>query len=255
MTSAFRDWLFKPPYKGVPWIVWCYVALSCLVVTTGGVYKGELTGFDDPVRMTQVLNWVNGAGWYDRTITRVNAPDGFTSIWSRLVDIPIALVILIAQQFVAQKKAALIASVVIPFTELALLFPVMRYFARPLVGKKDAWLVVLFLLFTTVTNFNPFSVAGFHTGEASHHSWYVILDLLMFGAVARIALGVIGSSPALMMGGAAGGLLAVGIEGLPMIAGSVLLLGGLGWYCNRPALPQRGMQALIYATLLGLILL
>ena len=253
--KAIWNWIVLPPHDGVPWIVWLYVAFACSVYRHGGVFAGHLSGFDDHVRMTEILNWINGAGWYDRTIMRANMPEGFTTIWVRLVDIPTAAVIVLAQFFTDQRTAALIASVIVPFAELGLLFPVARYFARPVVGKDKAWLIVLFLMFTTVLNFKRFSISGFQTGEASHHSWYIILDLALFGAAGRIALGTLGRSAALVMGGSTALLIAVGIEGYPMIVASIVILTALAWYYNRPKIAQRACEAMTFGAVLNLLLL
>ena len=250
----FRDWIFAAPYSGVPWLVWTYAIVACALYNTNGPLSGHLFGFDDHVRMTQVLNWVNGAGWYDRMIMRANPPEGFHTIWTRIVDIPIAAVVLLAQQFTNQTSAALIASIVVPDIELAVLFVVARYFARPLAGKKDAWLIILFVMFTSVLNFKN-TFAGFHPGEASHHSWYAILDVLMFGAATRIILGVKGRSPYLLLALAIGLLLAVGIEGFLLMAGVAAIIALLAWYYDRPAIAGRGAQAYCLGALLGLVLL
>lgn len=255
ILRCFHKWVFIAPYCGLPWLIWFYAVFSCFCYTQGGVFDGQLTGYDDHVRMVQVLNWVNGAGWYDRTIMRVNAPDGFPTIWSRLVDTPYAVVILIGQQIADQRTAALMAAFTIPLLELAIFFSVARYFVRPLVGKKNARLVVLFLMFTSVMNYKSFSMSGFQTGEVSHHSWYVILNLLLLGAAARIAIGVSGLGPARMMGFTAAILLAVGIEAFPLIAAAMMVLAALAWLSNRLSIAQQTSRASIYTTLVGLLLI
>lgn len=253
--NIFKAWAFAPPYAGVPWLVWLYAFFCFWCYPHGGVFAGHLSGFDDHARMTQVLNWVNGAGWYDRTIMRANMPEGFSSIWVRLVDIPLAFVVLIAQAFTDQRTAALIATTVVPFAQLALLFPVARYFARPIAGKDKAWLIILFLMFTTVLNFKHFSIGGFQTGEASHHSWYLILNLGLFGAAGRIAMGVPGRMSALIMGASTALLLAIGIEGFVMIAGCCAMLVAIGWYFERPNVARRGMQAMLVGAIANFVLL
>ncbi len=252
--------LIAPPYAAVPWAVWLYALICFFLLQKGGVFNGELVGYDDHVRMTEVLNWINGAGWYDRTITRVDPPEGFTTIWSRLTDAPIALVVLVAQQFVAQKTAALIAAVVVPFIELAIVLPAAAYFARPLAGRKEANLLVLFIMFTTVMNFRYFSVAGFHPGEASHHPWYIILALLLFGSVGRLTL--IAHRPVsrlrplmLAIGLEIALLLAVGIEGFPLVAIACGMIGLNGWLFTRPALVARMAESTAIAVCLSLVLL
>jgi hypothetical protein len=254
-ARRFTNWIAKPPYYGVPWIVWLYVIFTIMCYPHGGVFAGYLTGYDDPVRMTQVLNWVNGAGWYDRRIMRVDPPDGFQTIWSRIVDIPIALTILILQKFVPQKIAALLAALIVPLIELRLMFEAARYFVRPLVGKNTARLISLFLVFSTISNYRNFSVSGFYPGEASHHPWYIILVTLLFGALARMVIGARSRPPILMAGLSIGLLLAVGIECLPLIAGACALLAIIAWHFNRHQLAADAAQAFSLGALLGLLLL
>lgn len=255
VQQAF-SYCFQPPFYGVPWLVWLYAFVSMFIyLHAGGPLTGHLIGFDDHVRMVQVLNLVNGADWYDRTIMRVNAPEGFHTIWPRIVDLPIAVVILVAQQFVEQKTAALIASVVVPYAELGILFMVASYFARPLVGKKYARLMALFLIFTSVLNQKKFTISGFHPGQASHHAWYIILDLLVFAAAARVILNVQQGAPHIVMALAIGLLLAVGIEGIPLVGGVVSIFALLAWYYGGAKLAERGARAMTYAAVLCIILL
>jgi len=254
--KRISTFFFQPPYYGVPWLVWLYALASMFIyLHAGGPLTGHLIGFDDHVRMVQVLNLVNGADWYDRTITRVNAPDGFHTIWPRIVDLPIAAVILIAQQFVSQKTAALIASVVVPYAELALLFSVATYFARPLVGKNHARLMAMFLLFTSVLNQKKYTISGFHPGQASHHAWYIILDLLMFAAAARVVLNVRLGLPHIIMAGAIGVLLAVGIESIPLVGGLAGIFALLAWLYGDASLAARGAQGFTYAAVACVLLL
>ncbi|MFY9288861.1 MAG: hypothetical protein WAO98_10220 [Alphaproteobacteria bacterium] len=250
-----RKWIFTPPFYGVPWIVWLYAVLCCFLFRDGGIFAGILSGYDDHVRMVQVLNWINGADWYDRTLTRVNAPEGFTTIWSRLVDIPIAVVVLLFQQIASQKTAALIAAIVVPLMQLGILFAASIYFARPLVGKKYARLVVLFLMFTTVMNYYSFSISGFHPGEASHHPWYIILTLVVFGAAGRMALQPVKTLPSLTFALSGSLLLAVGIEALAILAGAASILAFMSWYNNQADLAKRSAIAFALTGLFSFILL
>jgi len=242
----------EPPYAALPWLIWLYAIVCFFMNRNGGVWTGELVGYDDHVRMTQILNWVNAAGWYDRLISRVDPPDGFRTIWSRLVDIPFAAVILLAQQFVDQKTAALIAAVIIPFVELAIVFRAAAYFAGPLVGRRSQNLIILFIMFTTVFNFHVFALAGFHPGQASHHAWYVILGLLFFGGIARSVIGIrslwmIAVTTALM--------LAVGIEAYALLGVGCLMVGFIGWFYQYAKLAKHLARAMFAAAVISLILL
>jgi hypothetical protein len=254
LNNTWRSFT-EPPYRGLPWLVWFYVVLCFAALPYGGVFTGHLIGYDDQVRMVQVLNWVNGAGFYDRTILRTNAPEGFTTIWSRLVDIPLAVIVIIAQQFVTQKIAALVAAALMPLIELAVLFVAAPYFVRPLVGKSRARLIVLFLIFTSILNIHYFSASGFTVGEASHHPYYIILNLLMLGAIARLAMGSANRSPVLMLGGSIALFNSVGIEGFPLIAAAAAILALVAWCWKRPLVAARGAAGFLCGALGSFILL
>lgn len=254
MRTFLRS-ITSPPYAALPWLVCLYSLMAAVLYTANSPFTGHIVGFDDQVRMTQVLNLVNGTGWYDRVITRVNAPEGFASIWTRIVDIPLALIVLIAQQFVEQRTAALIASIVVPMAAMILLFYASRYAVRPLVGKRQAWLIVLFLMFTTVLDHKNFTLAGFHLGEASHHAWYGILNVLMYGAAARLTLNLTNRSADIWLAVAIALLLAVGIEGFPMIAGVALVLSVTAWLYQKTKIAERGALALGGASILALFML
>ena len=110
-------------------------------------------------------------------------------------------------------------------------------------------------MFTTVLNHKALTLAGFHPGEASHHAWYGILNVAMFGAAVRVALGVAGWIPKVMLGAAMALLLAVGIEPFPTVAGTVAVLAALAWGFGNPRLAQRGAQAVGAGAALSLLLL
>lgn len=243
----------KPPYDGVVWLAWLYVVFACFFAG-GGPFAGDLVWFDDRVRLVQIFDWLNGQDWYDRTITRVNAPEGFHSIWSRVVDLPAAGIIAALQSFTGQMRAGMITSIIVPLAETLLLFFVAAYMAEPLAGKGKAKLVTLFVLFGSCINPESFTLAGFHPGMLSHHSWYVLLTLMLFGAIGRL---LVESNPKHIATAilAIGGLLMVGIEGLPLIAGVCAWVSIIGWAQNRPKLAFDMLRATGSGAALGLLLL
>ena len=46
---------------------------------------------DDAMRLVQVRDLLAGQGWFDLTQYRLNPPDGVAMHWSRLIDLPIAI--------------------------------------------------------------------------------------------------------------------------------------------------------------------
>lgn len=253
ISHDLRNWLLKPPFRGVVWTAWLYVAAASLYAG-GGPFSGDLVWFDDRVRLVQIFNWLNGAAWHDRTIMRVNAPDGFHTIWSRIFDLPAAGIIAICQNFVSQMQAGMIASIIVPLAQVLLLFFAASYFAQPLVGKKSAKLVTLFVLFASAINPEYFTLAGFHVGMIGHHPWYVLFTLMLFGASGRLVLG--SSLPSIVIAGLSlGGLLAIGIEGLPLIAGICALIASLGWLHNNLRLIADAAKFTFIGAIISLALL
>lgn len=257
MTTKLRDelrlWVSQPPYSGVIWLAWLYVVAASFLAG-GGPFAGDLIWFDDRVRLVQIFDWLNGQGWYDRTIMRVNAPEGFHTIWSRVVDLPAAGIIAALQGCVGQMHAGMIAAIFLPLMQVLLLFYAARYFARPLVGRKHAPLVTLFVLFTSAINPESFTLAGFQVGMLSHHSWYVLLTLMLFGALGRLVL--LSDARQVVIGGLAiAGLLTVGIEGLPLIAGACCLVAIVSWRHNRPRLTYDALRLTALGALCGFALL
>jgi hypothetical protein len=253
LRGEFSSWLLRPPYDGVVWLAWLYVVGACLYAG-GGPFAGDLVWFDDRVRLVQVFDWLNGQSWYDRTIMRVNAPEGFHTIWSRVVDLPVAGIVAALQNFIGQMHAGMVAATVIPLIETLLLFFAASYFARPLAGGRNARLVTLFVLFGSCVNPEAFTLAGFQVGMIGHHAWYVLLTLMLFGAMGRLLLAS-GRRPVLVGGLAIGGLLTVGIEGLPLIAGACGLIALIGWRQNRQLLVHDAFRLTALGALAGLALL
>ena len=58
-----------------------------------------LTDTDDNMRMSQVRALLNGQSWFDLRQHKMNWPAGLNIHWSRLVDLPIAGLILLGRTF------------------------------------------------------------------------------------------------------------------------------------------------------------
>lgn len=73
---------------------------------------------DDQLRIVQVRDWLAGQSWNDVTQYRMNPPSGGDMHWSRLVDLPLALVIMFLTPLIGQIQAELWAAVIIPMMTL-----------------------------------------------------------------------------------------------------------------------------------------
>src|SRR5436305_12030978 len=111
---------------------------------------------DDNMRIMQVRAWLHGQGWYDLRQYRLNPPFGANIHWSRLVDVPIAGLILGLRPFLggpgAERWAVAIAPL-IPY--LLLLFSVATTALRLL--RPTAYLLAFIGLLLAGSNTTPFA--------------------------------------------------------------------------------------------------
>ena len=93
---------------------WRWLAvLSWLMFAAWLIYSkwNNIAGFvlsdtDDNMRMSQVRAWLNGGqGWYDLRNYRLDWPNGANIHWSRLVDLPLAGLILLGRLFLTGPQA------------------------------------------------------------------------------------------------------------------------------------------------------
>ena len=206
------------------------LALFYLLLCAWLIYSrwANIQGFvladtDDNMRISQVRAWLNdGQGWYDLRQYKLNWPDGANIHWSRLVDLPLAGLILLGRVFRAGPQAELFAVGVAPLIPLAVLATALALTVRRLV-HPSAWPLALICLF-----FAGSTMAQFVPTRIDHHGWQLALLAI---SVAGIA------DPRRARGGATLGIasamsLAIGLEAMIYIA-----LAGVGtvlrWVADR----------------------
>src|SRR3954470_18278880 len=102
---------------------------------------------DDNMRIMQVRAWLHGQGWYDLRQHRLNPPLGANIHWSRLVDLPIAGLILGLRSILGGPGAERWAVAIAPLLPYLLLLFSVALTARRLLGPAAypvAFLAVFF---------------------------------------------------------------------------------------------------------------
>ncbi len=192
-----------------------------------------LADTDDAMRLAIVKDFLGGQGWYDHFQHRPNTPFGAEMHWSRLVDLPIAALILLLKPLVGIAWAERWACAIAPLLPFALAMTMMGITVRRLIAPQ-AWPVALIILFgctSTILMFMPMRI--------DHHGWQL----------AMLSVTVAGlSDPRRARGGAIVGVssavsLTIGLEMLVYCASAGAILA-LRWIWDRDEAPRLSAYAL-----------
>jgi hypothetical protein len=189
--------------------IWLVVALFETWNARIGVAERLFSDPDDAMRLVQVRDWLAGQSWFDVTQYRLDPPHGGAMHWSRLVDIPIAAVILLARPLMGQTGAESAALVVVPLVTLGIAMLLVYRIGARLMGGPAALLAVL------ATPASLGAMKQMRVMRIDHHGWQIVLALVsvlaMLDKRARRAGLVAGAAMALWLN--------ISIEGLPFAAG------------------------------------
>jgi hypothetical protein len=163
---------------------------------------------DSVMRLVQVRDLLSGQGWYDLHQYRMGPAGGFVMHWSRLVDAPVAGLILLFRPLVRGPGAELAAAIAWPTALLFVSLLAVLRGARAL-GGEAARLPAL-VLGTATFHF----MAIFAPGSFDHHNVQLALVLTMSAWL------IAGQSfnAGVVAGAAAGASMAVGMETIPYVA-------------------------------------
>jgi hypothetical protein len=171
---------------------------------------------DDNMRMMQVRGLLHGQGWFDLRQYRLNPPFGANIHWSRLVDLPIAGLMLLLQPFLGGAAAERWAVGIAPLLPYLLLLFSLALTVRRLIARRAFPLALAAIVFAGSTN------GMFMPERIDHHGWQLAFIALAIAAIA---------DPKRLRGGLVLGLatalsLAIGLEMLIYlaIAGAAMVL-------------------------------
>lgn len=190
-------------------ILWAAMSLIAMIVNWQAIGALDLSDTDDAMRMAQVRDLLAGQSWWDLKQYRVNpAGGGVLMHWSRIVDAPLAAGLLVLEPLFGQDMAERIVMTLWPPMLGAALCAACALGYRNLSDWRIAYIVPLFLIMA------GFIVMQFRPLRVDHHGWQILLAMLLMAQALRPA-----SWRAGLWGGLfAAALLAVSIEGLPIVA-------------------------------------
>ena len=165
-------------WKLVVLLVWLSFCCWLVYGAWNNIRWFALGDTDDNMRIMQVRALLHGQGWYDLRNYRMNPPFGANIHWSRLVDLPIAGLILGLRPFLGGAGAERWAVAIAPMLPNLLLLFSLALTARRLIGAAAYPLAFLGLFFAGSTN-------GMFTPERiDHHGWQLALLALSISAIA-----------------------------------------------------------------------
>lgn len=221
------DWRWWWLLAWVGFIVWF------LAWKWAGIHWFALPDTDDNMRMSQVRAFLKGQDWFDLRQHRLNPPDGFNMHWSRLVDLPIAGLILAAKPFVGGVMAEKFAVAMAPLLPLGAALYGLMLIARRLIDR-NAWIVAIPILASAQATLNMWAPL-----RIDHHGWQLaFLMWVVAGSADRDRL----------RGGITTGLasalsLVIGLEMLPYLALAGIMTA-MTWVRDDAAAPRlRGYGA------------
>ena len=217
-------------------LAWAMTCSLLLMANFGAIRALRFPDPDDILRLVQVRDLLAGQSWFDLTQHRVNAVGGGVPMhWSRLVDIPLLIVIGALTPLVGQAAAEMTALIVVPLLTFGCALFLAGRLAWRVCGEEAAGFACLAMALSVPV------IAQLRPLRIDHHGWQIV-------CVLAAANGLMARNPRVggwVVGGALATGLAISIEGVPLAAAicGILALRWLGDRARRMWLVS-AMQAL-----------
>ncbi|MFC3098267.1 hypothetical protein [Alteraurantiacibacter palmitatis] len=169
----------------------------------------QLSDPDDFLRLVQVRDLLAGQSWFDLTQHRINPPAGTLMHWSRLVDLPLAGVIVLLTPLIGAQSAEQAAMVIVPALTLLALVMIAGRLTALLAGRTAAILACVGIVF------QPMLGVQLRPLRIDHHGWQIVCVMLALYLLLRHR----GAKGAALAGAALAVGLAVSLEVLALAAG------------------------------------
>ncbi len=177
-------------------LVW--LVLASLLVARGftAIAERRFPDPDDVLRLVQVRDLLAGQGWFDLHQYRIDGPAGTLMHWSRIVDVPLALVIGALSPLLGSAAAEQVAIVAVPLLTLAAILLAVAKTAARVMDSQGVTLACL------CVGLSPMVLAQVQPLRIDHHGWQIFTVVLaMAGMVpGRRTWGPTFSGAALAMG-------------------------------------------------------
>ncbi|MGE4432350.1 MAG: hypothetical protein AB7E05_16585 [Sphingobium sp.] len=194
-TDALLRWA-DANWKWVVFLIWVGIATYYLKIRADNIHWFSLGDTDDNIRYLQVRDWLAGQGWFDLRQYRLNPPEGANIHWSRLVDLPIAALMLLFRLFMEQGQADRMACAIAPLLPLLPLMLSLAFITRRLspqggfryapptsafaadIPPGGAWIIAALAPLGA-----PMGLAMYMPLRIDHHGWQLALTVVMLAGI------------------------------------------------------------------------
>jgi hypothetical protein len=195
-------------------LIWFIV--SCYLVFAGweNIQTREGWDPDDQLRMVQLRDFLGGQSWFDTMQYRLNPPDGAPMHWSRLVELPLAAMVLLLTPLLGSAGAEMAAGAAVPLLCLGGIAFLLAGIAEK-IGGRGAGIAAALL-----TLISPGLLLQLRPMRIDHHGWQIFCAVLalatLFWRDSRKAGLALGLALAIW--------LHISLEGAPITAAFFLIL-------------------------------
>ncbi len=210
----------KPAASRLSWLPpvlvgWAVIYAALVYMGWSAIVNLEFRDPDDELRLQQVRDLLAGQGWFDLRQYRIDATSGGVAMhWSRLIDLPIIGIILLANPVLGPAGAELAALLAVPALTLLSIVAMIGWMASRVFGRGAAWCSIVALGFAApvIVQVLPLRI--------DHHAWQITFALVAMAAF----LDGNERRGGWLSGGALAGWMAISFEGLPLSAWVIALL-------------------------------
>ncbi|WAT17073.1 hypothetical protein OZN62_08990 [Aurantiacibacter sp. MUD11] len=203
-----------------PWAVLAvWLAYAIVRLALQPLLGWDPEGPDDWTRLLEVRAWLEGQHFWDVTQYRMNPSEGFSMHWSRLVDIPLAALMLVFGDTVA-----------LALVPLLWLLPAL--FALRSIMLRLEFSDLAFLFGLVILPLFPLLPGNFAPMRIDHHAPQAVLALVCAALLLKDTRWA-----ATACGLCAAAWVVISLEGLPLVAVLAGLYGLRYWFGERMLLP------------------
>jgi hypothetical protein len=201
-----------------------WLLASLLLIISCRAIIRDLSGWDpdDQLRLVQLRDFLAGQSWFDTTQYRMNPPDGAPMHWSRLIELPLALIVTLCAPILGTARAEMLAGTIVPLLCLGAIAFMASAIAKRFAGNFAA-IVAMILTFLA-----PAVLIQMRPMRIDHHGWQAVMAMLGLWTLFW---------PSRKWGGVVLGLalatwLHISMEGVP-ISGAFFLYLGWRWIVGQ----------------------